>query len=355
MVDTEEQQSREKHFERIYTLFEDQRTQFQGQVAGTVRTLAVAVTFGFSVFGVLLYFFLGDQATDLQEQNEIQISALEKRVDRFFDETRERIDESLSNERLSNRVKSAIVEESLKEARNAVTEAIQSPEVQNHKREFARELVAEISEGLAKQINAAVVLKVNTDVSDRIHALDPENRNLFDELVTSAVLEAVRADIDTYSGPRGDQGTIGARGKTGEQGPQGSRGLPGIDGRSGTDAAIQSGMVAAFFPGNLGDPVCPVGWQYFIEGSGRFILGANEKYPPGERAGEETVRLSVAQMPRHSHGVSRQTDVKADDDNAFLARGETSSMKDAATRATGDNQPHNNIPPYIALYFCKKD
>ena len=22
---------------------------------------------------------------------------------------------------------------------------------------------------------------------------------------------------------------------------------------------------------------------------------------------------------------------------------------------TGGNQPHNNMPPYIALYFCKKD
>lgn len=56
-------------------------------------------------------------------------------------------------------------------------------------------------------------------------------------------------------------------------------------------------------------------WQNFEEGAGRFLIGANAGQQPslGVRqllsvGGEETVTLTEAQMPSHSHGVKRQTD-----------------------------------------------
>ena len=124
-----------------------------------------------------------------------------------------------------------------------------------------------------------------------------------------------------------------------------------------------SGMVAAFTGQADVDDVanhCPEGWSNFDEARGRFIVGAgpqsvlSEDLTPFSEGGEERVTLKESEMPRHNHGgalmIKDGTLYGMLNDNRFHNSGAGITL-----HASGSSQPHNNMPPYIALYFCKKD
>ena len=88
---------------------------------------------------------------------------------------------------------------------------------------------------------------------------------------------------------------------------------------------------------------------------GRFLLGAGDAYPAGSTGGEAVHTLTVEEMPSHSHlqyvgansgswGIRR--DHVEDLDCEKYPQGESG--------ATGGNQPHNNMPPYLAVYMWKR-
>lgn len=120
---------------------------------------------------------------------------------------------------------------------------------------------------------------------------------------------------------------------------------------------------------------CPEGWQLFEPAGGRMILGAGRhqnadakgtplsNYPAyadsPERSigGSETHTLNVAEMPSHTHRISyggADTAVDIAGLNTGVNWGIRRTISSDSTSATGDGQPHNNMPPFIALYFCKK-
>ncbi|MBZ4024117.1 phage tail protein [Rhodobacter sp. TJ_12] len=85
----------------------------------------------------------------------------------------------------------------------------------------------------------------------------------------------------------------------------------------------------------------------------------------GERDGIETVTLSEAQMPSHTHGL-RATGARGTEENpgnttsvaatfpvAAFSSGESSSvyMDSETLSGTGGSQSHNNMQPYLALNF----
>lgn len=84
----------------------------------------------------------------------------------------------------------------------------------------------------------------------------------------------------------------------------------------------------------------------------------------GEAGGEETVSLLESEIPAHSHGMTGTSDTgaTASPSAALLARptgalpyGAASSLTPLATEAlpaAGGYQPHNNMQPYLTLYFC---
>ena len=161
-----------------------------------------------------------------------------------------------------------------------------------------------------------------------------------------------------------EQSPAGLQGKKGETGPQGEKGDPGV---------APFGAVVAFdLPTG-----CPGGWSQMQDLDGRVIVGAQAVRTAafGYRAigGEEKVTLTVAQMPKHQHMNSRRyamlfangdetidlsslpvrkidkqarkyTDMRQSDKNEYYN-----------TKFMGDGKQHNNMPPYLALYFCKKD
>lgn len=127
---------------------------------------------------------------------------------------------------------------------------------------------------------------------------------------------------------------------------------------------LPSGAVMAF------NGRCPEeqGWQPFTEAEGRFILGVGKGqrdgiFSLGTLGGQETHKLTIEEIPSHSHNTmgkgdntwflgivgppthqGLRTGTFLDNDN-YLYK----------TSTEGGNQAHNNMPPFIALYFCQKE
>lgn len=137
----------------------------------------------------------------------------------------------------------------------------------------------------------------------------------------------------------------------------------------------------------------PGGWIDFNEGNGRMIVGAgshaknpfaaglteHEAYEIGvvnpastTIGGEEQVTLGVANLPAHSHKLVAQSPNGEANDTALgnnqIARsafpgghdpmytlvGKSTGASLGNSSSVGDGAAVNNMPPYIALYFCKK-
>lgn len=94
---------------------------------------------------------------------------------------------------------------------------------------------------------------------------------------------------------------------------------------------------------------------------GRFLLGADDAYPAGSTGGEAAVTLTVQEMPSHKHallvrGKTTGASTEALESTAYSATEEASDAgeTDAILSAAGGSQPHNNLPPYLAVYIWKR-
>jgi microcystin-dependent protein len=83
----------------------------------------------------------------------------------------------------------------------------------------------------------------------------------------------------------------------------------------------------------------------------------------GERAGTESVTLTVAQLPQHTHAWAATTDVATQTSPASNVTAQSTAAKlyidDTPTAAlaaasigpTGGSQPHENVQPYLCVTF----
>lgn len=95
-----------------------------------------------------------------------------------------------------------------------------------------------------------------------------------------------------------------------------------------------------------------------------FLLASGDVYATGSIGGEAMHTLTIDEMPAHTHALTRpqwsrtepngtETDVAAygvtnkTDTNMF--EGTTGNIYE-----TGGGQPHNNMPPYLAVYVWKR-
>ena len=78
----------------------------------------------------------------------------------------------------------------------------------------------------------------------------------------------------------------------------------------------------------------------------------------GEAGGEKTHTLTVEEMPTHYHGIRDTIDMSTaagQNRSVVVGGGETWNTGDPAlSNNTGDNQPHNNLQPYIVLNYIIK-
>lgn len=125
-------------------------------------------------------------------------------------------------------------------------------------------------------------------------------------------------------------------------------------GNSGGLAEIPSGLISIWY-GSI--DTIPDGWA-LCNGENstpdlrdRFVLGAGADYAVGATGGEETHKLTVNEMPTHSHSYTGWG-------GTYLAVGagtsKTGALDGNATKSAGGSAAHNNMPPYYALCYIMK-
>ena len=119
------------------------------------------------------------------------------------------------------------------------------------------------------------------------------------------------------------------------------------------------------------DSACPSGWTEVTDFQGRTLVGegwqidkvaGKIKYEVGQKDGQATVKLTVDEMPRHSHDFR----------DAYMAehwgdtgernkRGENGGQDNdnnyytiaSETFEKGDSQAHENMTPYYTVKYCR--
>ena len=90
----------------------------------------------------------------------------------------------------------------------------------------------------------------------------------------------------------------------------------------------------------------------------RFLLAAGDTYAPGEVGGEAEHTLTVDEIPSHQHGMKTTLDLSTaagNRRNTVVGGGNAWSSNDTnQIQYTGGDQPHNNMPPYLAVYMWKR-
>ena len=86
----------------------------------------------------------------------------------------------------------------------------------------------------------------------------------------------------------------------------------------------------------------------------RFLLGAGDTYSAGSTGGEAEHTLTVGEMPSHSHEV-RCVRYNSGADPYVTGNGSVKYVHETfGTYSSGGDQPHNNMPPYLAVYMWKR-
>lgn len=94
--------------------------------------------------------------------------------------------------------------------------------------------------------------------------------------------------------------------------------------------------------------------------AGRFLLATNENFALGKTGGSEKVTLSVDQMPQHSHSEVKASSAQTPTQQGLLtsvlnialqviSKPPTITVSDGQTGNAGGGQPHDNMPPYLAV------
>lgn len=153
--------------------------------------------------------------------------------------------------------------------------------------------------------------------------------------------------------------------------------------------AVPRGAVLAFDRADLTQDDCPEGWSPFKEGRGRAIVGAGDPSAASgsfgfdmnearlanrslrDHGGTETHTLLPNEIPRHQHpivwpgsgryfewgydvgGNGHPARILVEDGPPF--EGRTGKLTAGPQEQDQPQIPHNNMPPYIALYLCKKN
>lgn len=106
------------------------------------------------------------------------------------------------------------------------------------------------------------------------------------------------------------------------------------------------------------DPSIKFGFGTWVQIKERFLLGAGEAFELGSTGGEVNHTLTVNEMPTHSHTLAdfRQYGTGSATDSEKLGRTQPNADGGGAiaTEVAGGNQPHNNMPPYVAVSIWKR-
>lgn len=81
----------------------------------------------------------------------------------------------------------------------------------------------------------------------------------------------------------------------------------------------------------------------------RFIVGTGTSYTMNDSGGEATHELTIEELPSHGHGYAASGSYPASPRLFHSGSYYTGYMSESAH--TGENEAHNNLPPYRALVY----
>lgn len=101
---------------------------------------------------------------------------------------------------------------------------------------------------------------------------------------------------------------------------------------------------------------------------GRFLLACDSFYTAGSTGGEKAVTLFRNHLPSHSHKVNVTKSTGGDNGGSYgiqmrysnsytgadIGECTTSHNYNGIVLSGGGDQPHNNMPPYLAVYMWKR-
>lgn len=101
---------------------------------------------------------------------------------------------------------------------------------------------------------------------------------------------------------------------------------------------------------NYFDPATIFGgkWERLMD---KFLLGSGAIYASGQEGGEATHKLTIDEMPSHSHPIPYSGSSAAGYKSLFRSGGTEAS---GFSPTAGGDQPHNNMPPYLTVNMWKR-
>lgn len=102
-----------------------------------------------------------------------------------------------------------------------------------------------------------------------------------------------------------------------------------------------------------------IGGTWIKFGAGRCLVGVDtsqtEFNAVEKTGGEKTHTLTIDEMPSHSHNMKVKQNASSFSDG-YPTAGNTYDYFESNSPiiATGGNQPHNNLQPYITCYMWKR-
>lgn len=125
-------------------------------------------------------------------------------------------------------------------------------------------------------------------------------------------------------------------------------------GGTGSGSVLPLGVIV-MWSGSIAN--IPAGWVLCDGTNGtpdlrdRFIVGAGSSYSVSDTGGEAFHKLTIAEMPAHTHPISCVQNIRGGGSDG-QPRADGSPTQN--TGSTGGDQPHENRPPYYALAYIMK-
>lgn len=95
-------------------------------------------------------------------------------------------------------------------------------------------------------------------------------------------------------------------------------------------------------------------WTAF--GAGRVLIGSgtsDQAFAAGATGGESNHILTIPEMPAHTHTTTLPANATAGGTGNYFAGNNSGSLA-APSSSTGNGGSHNNLQPYIVVYFWQR-